>query len=917
MTEVLVPYSKNNEYKEYIVSAENSKHFDIVLNPEDARIINIKSFKEEKQKIFNQYLNKKSLKETIPFQISFFPSNQNTENITQLDENTNSITLGMFVALLQKKDSREFKNNWTSVTITGNIQNGGKKLKAIGDIEKKFLAVQEYAKEHKGKHLFIYVKSLDNQNIPTSGTYENNLTVMSFEEDYPVDCFLYDIFEPNFDEIQNESLKKATVNHSWEFIETEKFRQMKKEVLKENWNGYLIAGEGETGKSRTAYELCKYLMAMNICYAPVWYKITPVLYKNKNDDDIKKIKQSLKKEIKELNSANTNLLVIDNNERFSINTLINIIESILQDNITRWKIIITSRIQNENYLEINKLGIKKISSPEFSESEIESLITSIAKTDDNLYNKLTDLDEQTKHNFIVAIKQNFSFYPGIISVLIPQINNIPVTELIENLNSLSDDVIQNRINYVYQNTIDNLNEDEIKFLVEFIFSEHYGYIGDDNKILERIPIAMKFYPEYLADDSERFTEQQRNILKLGKLTAAEKEIRSRLIRLNLLSLKTNDSLSIKSLLEQYILFYSKNKIINKIVKYYFSPASMMYISLVHKNEKMFYHYLSKTKEMNPILFANTLSEAIDEKMIDDLFFFEDFSAIENIIVKESDFLCYALSSDDKNKNFYILNKFSEEFIRENLDNICFALSCHSLDNEHFEQLLENKNIKLKPIDFIKLFNALFVLFNQHEIDNFQFKKLYLFFRNKINNFTFNDVFSLFEGFYGTQILENIFPAIGFKITYTNKGTGDSFLDLFWRGEFIKEQLQFLTEEYDDIDSLLEEKLNYLKKKKVKFHSEEFKLHKKQKNTPLHFIASGSSDIRLFNLALKETKNINKKNKYGITPLELALANQNKEMIKLLLENGAKTNIHTDYFDHIKDEKEREEMRKYFYSLLSV
>lgn len=906
MTKVLVPYSKNNEYKEYIVSAEKAKHFDINLDSEDAKNINIKKFKDEKQKLFNLYLDKKSLKETIPFQISIFPSNQSSEKITQLDENTNSITLGMFVALLQKKDSREFKNDWTSVTITGNIQNDGKKLKAIGDIEKKFLAVQQYAKENKGSHLFIYVKNADNQNIPTPGIYENNLTVMSFQEAYPVNAFLYDIFEPIYDDIQFESLKKATVNHSWDFIETEQFRQIKKEVLKENWNGYLIAGEGETGKSRTAYELCKYLMVMNICYAPVWYKI-------KNDDDIKKIKQSLKKEIKELNFTETNLLVIDNNERFSINKLINIIESILQDNITRWKIIITSRVQNENYLEINKFGIKRISSPEFSESEIESLITTIAKTDDILYNKLTGLDEQTKHNFITAIKQNFSFYPGIISVLIPQINNIPVTELIKNLNNLSDDVIQNRINYVYKNTIDNLNEDEIIFLVEFIFSEH-AYVIDKEYYRSEIvmPIVCKFAPDYFADDSETFSESMRELIKLFRMTTAEKEIRSKLIRLNLLSLKTDDSLSIKSLLEQYILFYSKNKMIKKVIKYLFYPWFLAYISLFHKNEKMFYYYLSKTKVIPPKLIAGYLSEAIDEKMIDALI---ADSEIENKIENESDFLIWTFCSD-KNKNFYILNKFSENFIRGNLENILIGLSRSSLDIEQFEQLLENKDIKLKLEDFIRFINSINYLLSLNEIDSSLFEKLFLFFRHKINCFTFNDKFSLFIGIWDNQKLEDIFNAKGFKITHINNETGDSFLDLFWREESIKEQLQFLTEEYDNFDLLLEGKLNYLKNKKVKFHSDEFKFYIKRKDTPLHFIASGSSDIRLFNLALKETKDINKKNKYGVTPLELALANQNKEMVKRLIENGAKTDISIECFDFIKDEKEREEMKGFYYSLIN-
>ena len=68
------------------------------------------------------------------------------------------------------------------------------------------------------------------------------------------------------------------------------------------------------------------------------------------------------------------------------------------------------------------------------------------------------------------------------------------------------------------------------------------------------------------------------------------------------------------------------------------------------------------------------------------------------------------------------------------------------------------------------------------------------------------------------------------------------------------------------------------------------------NTNLHYLATEGSiePSQLTNMVLKFAKDINSKNKYGTTPLHLAVQNHKLEMVKLLLENGAKINAQNNY-----------------------
>jgi len=194
---------------------------------------------------------------------------------TESSRSIQSMCLGLFIAAYRHLRHLPFKNTWNSITISGDIDphDGKVDLVAVDDIEGKFKAAQAYASEHKEKkHLFLYISD---KNEIEPGFYANNLEVKVFPGEYPVGAIIAEVFEPRFDEEQTQLFDKCKkdLQLEWDYIPTQAFMDRKKEACSLGWKGFFIHGKGESGKSVMALELARYLAATGKIYAPIWVRI--------------------------------------------------------------------------------------------------------------------------------------------------------------------------------------------------------------------------------------------------------------------------------------------------------------------------------------------------------------------------------------------------------------------------------------------------------------------------------------------------------------------------------------------------------------------------------------------------------------------------------------------------------------------
>ena len=144
---------------------------------------------------------------------------QNDTKIPFLDFNGNensstvdSISLGILCSAYATVHNRLLKEKYDSITITGNYEigeDGNIFLQEIGDIEEKFEAVQQYAKNHGNEqHLYIYVSSED---IIPDGFYGDNLLTIRYDTNFSIQCIFAEIFEGTYTEEQESELDNLQI----------------------------------------------------------------------------------------------------------------------------------------------------------------------------------------------------------------------------------------------------------------------------------------------------------------------------------------------------------------------------------------------------------------------------------------------------------------------------------------------------------------------------------------------------------------------------------------------------------------------------------------------------------------------------------------------------------------------------------
>ncbi len=441
---------------------------------------------------------------------------QSEKNNTKLKpdlitESTQSIVLGLLCEAYRLLKHRTYKHKWDSITITGDIYNdtGTARFHSVESIQTKFQVVKEYAEQNPlEKHSFIYVNESEIQ----FDNYPENLFIFHFDEASTFEAFFAEVFEPDFDEKQKALLRNIPVTKTWDFVETDFYRKLKNECLTDKWKGTIITGEGETGKSATAYELCKYLMANKKVYAPVWLLINESdFFKslsqgsiNKDDDNSFVYLQQLISKVLKINIESIQdvlkdreyVFVIDNLESNNTDLILNAIQDLYDAYNLSPYTIITSRSEEISELQ-KRTGyahrhIKSLDEKNFNEY-VHNLIK-VKKWEAPWSKEASTLKEK----FLKEIYNQFSMYPGIIPQIITELRNSTLNELYNQIKETKSKNINLRIEKII--IFNFIHLDFLTQLVFFAFIElnqfyrHLDKNFGNKEIVEELTDSIFKYP---------------------------------------------------------------------------------------------------------------------------------------------------------------------------------------------------------------------------------------------------------------------------------------------------------------------------------------------------------------------------------------------------------------------------------------
>ena len=386
-------------------------------------------------------------------------------------DSTPSVFLGIYLTLECVINQRTFFSDWTSITVTGDIKIDGDniELKPVRDIPIKFDNYKEHIKTYyrsdRGKHLFLYVSNEKYSNVKS----ENNITIEHIQPGDNIRSVIKCVFEHSIDKLHTTLAKNMNpIRPRIKYIETKSYLDAKEKINGSNWNGFLIAGHGESGKSDMAQELAYYLLEEKMIDAPIWIRIeTSELLKYKEDKEItlegasenyiiELIKDKVKtSNIKYFFDDYKYLLIIDNLEFDNINDVLRGIKNlIMKIGQNPPYLIITSRT-----LGFVEMGLDKIESFNLSKEEIEMFVEKIINSD-NLLKKIKL--NKNYCDFINIILEYYGSYPGLIFPAIEPLNFGQTIEgLMPELKSIGNKNIEETSERAYRNLLSMLDENSM------------------------------------------------------------------------------------------------------------------------------------------------------------------------------------------------------------------------------------------------------------------------------------------------------------------------------------------------------------------------------------------------------------------------------------------------------------------------
>ncbi|GHU46454.1 hypothetical protein FACS1894200_00020 [Spirochaetia bacterium] len=375
--------------------------------------------------------------------------------LTDLVGGKDSVSLGLLLGFIRHLLHWQIRNDWESVTITGNIEPHGNTINFLGvdDISTKYKSAASYAKDHSnGNHLFLYVSDTVKENELTDIEEVPNLKVKNFTQADSLGEVLGFLFEPHLNDEQNRLFSFAG-ERTIAYVPSPDFKQMQIEVRSKGWKGYFIYGESETGKSRLALELAHYLVNHKYYYAPIWVTIDNNALRTGLDAYItREIANRLQLNLNDCSSEQNikslcdalgkyhYLLVIENLNLDQVNLVLESVDSIIINCIPKPAVMLTSRFGENMPGCAMSVGLKPIQPPTLTSTEIEDLI------DNEAYGKpyKAKLDRAKVRGtdyreFTQIIYDKFRHYPGIIMRVIDMLEYMSVSSIITMILTKSSD----------------------------------------------------------------------------------------------------------------------------------------------------------------------------------------------------------------------------------------------------------------------------------------------------------------------------------------------------------------------------------------------------------------------------------------------------------------------------------------------
>jgi ankyrin repeat protein len=463
MTEpgLFAPYGDNNEFSLYKIMFLESREEDswsvlTLLRGEGEEINEVKGKFSNLQNYFEQRRYTKEIKGN-------FQAANGVSHIERLTPSTPSIFLGLFLAASRVLFGRSLKPVWNTVTVTGDLRynpaSGEMTLAGVGDIDKKYRAVREYAAQYpEGKHLFVYV----NSKLPVPEGISANTEVKCFSEGQSVFDIVDFVFEPytpgfeirNLDDTQRRLLNGINGGQRHRYIATADFEKILQKTFLGTWTGFFIQGEGESGKSALAEEIARFMVWSGRIYAPVWVRIqndgrSPDTARKTADDYFNDFVWSLCKHLG-VDSGDTGalvravskeqyLLVFDNLETDNsrLNAMLSAIDR-LMESFSKNKpfLLITSRNYPSGFSLPNNLAV--IKPPELRRDAIALLVNILAEKKGCSDTLKAGKGTEEYRQFMTEMESRLRSSPGLIDPAVAMLRTKSVKEALAAFRNLKD-----------------------------------------------------------------------------------------------------------------------------------------------------------------------------------------------------------------------------------------------------------------------------------------------------------------------------------------------------------------------------------------------------------------------------------------------------------------------------------------------
>lgn len=386
--------------------------------------------------------------ETFSFDIYEYNKDPEFGVFENFSQNTASISLGVFCSAYAEINNRKYKDDYDSITLTGNLQIYDKKIQ-LSDvilIKDKFDATANYANYHADKkHLFLYISS---EELVPEGLHENNLLVVRYDATFPLECIFAEIFESINDNQQ------AYYKNKNDYIQTKTFLRLKKDFVKQqNCKGLIIKGESNTGKSIAANALCRYLQDCKQIDEYVWLTITDnrKFYKLLREDisnikpfDIQGnqnlIKQNYSIEFDKfddlLKQGKKCLFIIDNIESNYVDQILDFFKRYYSVYTENFKLIITSwegcnYSESKSFLNVKEIDISKIA---LDKNEFEGVVNSLIALEDYKY-KYQESSHELQRALLEILYNQCNKHPGYVPIALALLNTMSINQIVEYFSS--------------------------------------------------------------------------------------------------------------------------------------------------------------------------------------------------------------------------------------------------------------------------------------------------------------------------------------------------------------------------------------------------------------------------------------------------------------------------------------------------